>query len=74
MTAGGGGRSSRRPRQRELSGCKGVRMQMDAADTETEVPGVVSSSLAQFDNRQRYEIIVRQGTYNMYAYMSETRC
>lgn len=54
MAAGGGRSSSRRPpRQREFSGCKGLRMQMDAADTETEVPGVVSSSLTQFDNRER---------------------
>ena len=54
VAAGGGRSSSRRPpRQREFSGCKGLRMQMDAADTETEVPGVVSSSLTQFDNRER---------------------
>lgn len=52
-------------------------MQMDAADTETGVPGVVSSSLAQFDNRQRYEIIVQQQfsrVLRIYMYMSETRC
>eukprot|EP00752_Nemacystus_decipiens_P005152 g4675.t1 len=62
---GGGGRSSsRRPRPREFSGCKGLRMEMDAADTETEVPGVVSSSLTQFDNRESGEIDSFMGELN----------
>jgi len=47
-----GGRG-RRPRERGFSCCGGVRMQMDATDTETGVPDVVPASLTQFDNRER---------------------
>eukprot|EP00903_Cladosiphon_okamuranus_P016916 g15594.t1 len=39
-------------------------MQMDAADTETEVPGVVPSSLIQFDNRESGEIDSFMGELN----------
>lgn len=46
--------SGRRPRQRGERSCnEGVRMQADATDMETQVPGAASSSLTQFDNRER---------------------
>lgn len=53
-TQGSGSSGIRRPRQRrELSYCKGLRMQADTTGTETELSDVVPPSLTQFDNRER---------------------
>ncbi|CAM9736274.1 unnamed protein product [Ectocarpus sp. 12 AP-2014] len=57
--------SGRRPRQRGERSCnKEVRMQADATDMETHVPGAASSSLTQFDNRESAEVDSFMGELN----------